>query len=70
MSDLTSRVFEHLDTTSPMEVDKIVAYTQHILRGDALKKYKVVLVERDKPAKDLAGDSWNLSYLKELSIYD
>ena len=41
---------------------------QRILRGAALKKYKRVMVERKQLAKGLAGDSWNLGKLKELSI--
>ena len=45
MRDLTSGVFEHLDTTFPMEVDQRVDYTQRILRGAELNKYKAVLLE-------------------------
>ena len=45
MRDLTSGVFENLDITSPMDVDQRVACMQSILRGAALKKYKVVMVE-------------------------
>ena len=33
MRDLTSGVFEHLDITSPTEVDQSMAYTQPILLG-------------------------------------
>ena len=32
MHDLTVGVFEHLNITSPMDVDKRLAYTQRILR--------------------------------------
>ena len=45
MRDLPSRVFENLHITSPMEVDQRVAYTHSILRGAALKKYKLVMLE-------------------------
>ena len=45
MRDLTIGVFEHLEITFPMYVDKRVAYTQRILRGAALKKYRGVLAE-------------------------
>ena len=38
MRDLTVGVFENLGITSPMDVDKMLAYTQRILRGSALKK--------------------------------
>ena len=37
MRDLTSGVFEHLEITSPMDVDQIIAYKQRLLRGAALK---------------------------------
>ena len=45
MRDITSRVCEHLDITSPTVVYQMVAYMQRILIGAALKKYKVVLLE-------------------------
>ena len=45
MRKLTSEVFEHLEITSPMDVDQRMAYIQNILIGSALKKYKAVLLE-------------------------
>ena len=54
MRDLTSGVFEHLDTTYPMEVDQRIAYTHLILRGAALSKYKVVLMACKESMKDFA----------------
>ena len=54
MRDLTVRLFEHLETTSPVDVDKRVAYTQCILRGVELKKYRAVLLECKQSAKELA----------------
>ena len=65
---LTSEVFEHLDITSPMEVYQRIAYTQRILIGVALKKYKSVMKECKELEKDLVGDKFNLSDLKELYI--
>ena len=53
-----------------MDLDKRVAYMQHILRGAELKNYKMVMVECKHSAKDLAGDSWDLGALKELSTYN
>ena len=44
MYNLTVRVFEHLNITSPMDVDKRLAYMQRILRGASLKEYQEVLV--------------------------
>ena len=37
MRNLTVRVFEHLEIILPTDVDKMLAYTQRILRGSALK---------------------------------
>ena len=36
MCNLSSRLFEKLDITSPMEVDQSIAFMEHILRGAAL----------------------------------
>ena len=68
MRDLTSGVFEHLEIPSPMDVDQRLAYTQLIIRGDALKKYKAVLVEYKQLAKDIVGYKWDLVVLKEISM--
>ena len=70
MRDLTAGVFEHLDINSPMDVDKMVAYTQRILKGCDPKKYREVLVECRQLAKELSGDEWNLGKLKGLSTDD
>ena len=51
-------------------MDQRVAYTQRILRGAALKKYKAVLLECKQLEKDLAGDKWDLGNLKEISMDD
>ena len=45
MRDLSSRVFEYLEITSPLDVDKRVNYTQRLLRVLGLKKYNTILVE-------------------------
>ena len=44
MRDLHVGVFENLEITTPMDVEKRIAYTQRILRGTALKKYRDVMV--------------------------
>ena len=44
MRNLTAGVFEHLEINSPMDVDNILSYMQRILRIDALKNYREVLV--------------------------
>ena len=38
MHNLTVGVFENLDIILPVDAEKRIAYTQHILRGAALKK--------------------------------
>ena len=53
MRNITVGVFEHLNITSPMDVDKRLAYTQRILRGAALKKYQEVLVTCRQSEKEL-----------------
>ena len=39
MCDRNVVVFEHLEITSPMDVDKRIAYMQCVLKGSALQKY-------------------------------
>ena len=39
-----------------MDMDQRVSYTQHILKGSALKKYIEVMVECRQSAKELTGD--------------
>ena len=67
MCDLTFRVFDHLEITSPMDLDKRVAYTQRIIRGAALKNYREVLVACRQLEKELTGYEWNLRELAGLS---
>ena len=66
MSKLTSGVFENLEITSPMDADKRIAYTQRILRGAALKKYKAVLTECKESAKELEGYHVKALYIERL----
>ena len=53
-----------------MDVDQRVAYTQRIMIGAALKKYKEVLMDCKPLEKDLTGEKWNLRNLKALSTED
>ena len=46
MCDLMVGVFEHLDITSIMNVDVMIKYTEHIMRGPTLKKHRKFLEER------------------------
>ena len=70
MHNLTAGVFEHLEIISPTDVDKRLAYTQRILRGYALKKYREVLVTCKQLVKDLASDEWNLRDMSGISTED
>ena len=67
MSNLTVGVFEHLNTTSPMDVENRLAYTQRILRGAEIKKHREVLVKCRQSAKELTDDEWTLGELTGLS---
>ena len=49
-------------------MDQGINYTQHLLRGAALKKYKAVLTECKELEKELVGDQWNLDDVTELSM--
>ena len=51
-----------------MDVDQRVDYMQSILRGAALKNYKVVLLDCKHSEKDIAGEKWTLGELKGISI--
>ena len=59
-----------LGNLAPMDVDQRLVYTQRILRGYAIKKYKAVLLDCKKLAKDIAGESCTLGDLKGLSTYE
>ena len=53
-----------------MDPDQKLVYIQRILRGVALKIYKVFLLECKESGKDLAGDKWTIGELKGLSTED
>ena len=44
MCDLTVGIFEHLHIMSKTGVDKRVKYTDHILKGASLNKYRAILL--------------------------
>ena len=46
----------------------MVNYTQHILRGLALNKYKTVLAQCKETAKVIAGDQWTLGEAKYVTM--
>ena len=64
MRDLTSGIFEHLEITSPLDIDKRFNYRQRLLRVLALEKYNTVLADYKDPGKGITGDQWTLSAKK------
>ena len=70
MRDLTIRVFDHIEIISPTDVDKRLAYTQRILKGLALKKYREVLVTCNQSAKAPGGDEWTSGDMSRVSTED
>ena len=68
MQKLTSRVFEHLYITYTLDVDQMVSYMQRLLRGEALKKYKTVLVDCKETAKGVYGYQWMLCEAKGVTM--
>ena len=68
MHDLTHGVFEHLEITPPLDVDRRVNYTQNLLRGPVLKNYKTVMAECKDPSKGISGDQWTLSATKYVTM--
>ena len=68
MRDLTVEVFEHLEITSEMDVDKRIKYIKYIPRGPSLNKYRQVLTECKEPTKGLAGDQWTLGLEKSVTM--
>ena len=67
MLNLAIRVFEHLEITSTMYLYQRVSYTQLILRGAELTKYKSYLTECNESANDLVGDKRTLGDVKAIS---
>ena len=51
-----------------MGVDKIVNYTQHLLRVPALNKYNTVLAECKESAQGVDGDQWTLGLAKDVTM--
>ena len=70
MCSLTVGVFGHLEIISPTDLDKRLVYTQRILIGAALKKYREVLMTCKQSAKELADDEWTLGNMNGLSPED
>ena len=68
MRELTRGVFEHLETTYALDFDKIVNYTQRILRLLELKKYKTFLAECKESVKGFVGDQWTLGMKKYVTM--
>ena len=68
MRDLTAGVFGNLEIKCDIYVDKRVKYTQKILRGTALKKYKQVLAGYKESEMGLSGDQWNMGAKNDVTM--
>ena len=60
MRDPTVGMFGHIEIISDMDVYKRIIYTDCILRGSVLKKYRQVLVEFKELEKCLTGYQCNM----------
>ena len=60
MCNLMVRVFEHLEITPKMDIDKRINYTERILGGLSLKEYIQVIAECKESVKGIAGDQWDM----------
>ena len=68
MREITIRVFEHLDITSPLNVYKRMNYMQSLLRGSTIKKYKTILTECKENTKGIAGYQWKINEVKDVTM--
>ena len=68
MRDLTFRVFEHLEITPKMDVDKRIKCTERILRLLSLKEYIHIMEDLKEYAKGVAGDQWNLGVTNNVTM--
>ena len=68
MREITIRVFEHLEITSPLDVDKRMNYMQSLLRGSTLKKYKTILTECKENTKGISGYQWKINEVKDVTM--
>ena len=51
-----------------MDIDKMINYTQRILRGTMFNKYKQVMAVCNDLEKVLAGDQWTLVETKDVNM--
>ena len=68
MRDLKIGVFEHLEITLSLYVDKRINYTHPLLRGPVIKKYKTVRVECTELAKVISWYHWTLGARKYVTM--
>ena len=68
MRDLTVGVFEHLDITSKIDLDIIIKYTEHILRGSALEKNRQVLLVCKESSRGFSGNIWTIGADKSVTM--
>ena len=58
MWDITVGVFEHLDITPKLDIDKRVKYTERILTSPAIKKHCASLMDFKDMVNDFARNQW------------
>ena len=68
MRNLTVRLFERLEITSVMDIDKIIKYTEYILKQSLLNKNRKVLAECKKSEKGASGYQWTIGLSKGYSM--
>ena len=68
MRDLGFGVFKNLEITSVMDIYKRIKYTERIIRGSELKKYRHIMVKCKESEKGIVGYYWNLRLTKIVSM--
>ena len=68
MRNLTSGVFEHLKITSTMDAYQRFKYTQRLLKGLLLKKYKTFLEEYKETANGIDEYQRKLGEAKDVTM--
>ena len=68
MHDRTVVLFKHLEVTSKLDLNQMIKYMDHILRGLELKKFRQVLLECKKLVKGLAVYQWSMGLAKSVTV--
>ena len=68
MNNIPVGVFGHPEITYVMYIYLRIKYTERILRGTELKKFRHVLVECKESDKGLSGNQWSVGSEKSISM--